>query len=161
MAKAKTKPKKRPNGVIHNRRAAYDYTLGETIIAGIVLTGPEVRAAREGLVQLKGSFVTLRGGEAWLNNASFSLKLNQKGSSGQKTVDTSSRKLLLKRKQIQNLQIEKDKGFTIVPLKLITGQRFIKLMIAPGRGKRQYDKRHAIKAKDIAREQKRSGGIYK
>ena len=152
------KPKKsKKNTTILNRRVTFDYFLGEEIIAGVVLTGPEARAARDGLVQLKGSFVTLRGGEVWLNNASFSLQLNEKGSTGAKTVDTSARKLLVKRKQIDKLQEEKDKGMTILPVKMLTGGRFIKVIIAPGKGKKQYDKRHVIKERDQKRDQKRGG----
>ena len=77
---------------IVNRRASFDYALEEDIIAGIALTGLEVRAARDGHVQLKGSFVTIRNNELWLNNASFSLKLNEKGKVGARTVDTEPRK---------------------------------------------------------------------
>lgn len=76
------KPKKSNNQSarsITNRRARFDYELGEEIVAGLVLTGPEVRAARDGHVQLKGAFVSLRQGELWLNNASFSLRLNVRG----------------------------------------------------------------------------------
>ena len=82
--------KKRPSstGSVINRRARFDYQLGEEVVAGLILTGPEVRAAREGHVQLKGAFVSLRGGELWLNNASFSLKINQRGLASARTVDT-------------------------------------------------------------------------
>lgn len=153
-----TKSKKTKSGSsIINRRASFDYFLGDEIIAGIILSGPEVRAARDGLVQLKGSFVTIRGSEVWLNNASFSLKINEKGQGNQKTVDTSPRKLLLNKKQIKKLEEDKEKGMTIVPTKILTGGRFIKVIIAPGKGKKQYDKRHAIKERDQKRDQKRGG----
>ena len=65
------KTKKPSTQAVVNRRARFDYELGEEIVAGLVLTGMEVRAAREGHVQLKGAFVSLRGGELWLNNASI------------------------------------------------------------------------------------------
>ncbi len=154
MAGAK---KAKKNNSILNKRASFDYFLGEEIIAGIALTGPEVRAARDRLVQLKGSFVTIRNGEVWLNNASFSLAHNEKGVGNAKTVDTSARKLLLNRKQIEKLQTEKDKGMTILPTKMLVGGRFIKLVIAPGKGKKQYDKRQSIKERDQKRDQKRGG----
>ena len=154
MAGAK---KAKKNNSILNKRASFDYFLGEEIIAGIALTGPEVRAARDRLVQLKGSFVTIRNGEVWLNNASFSLAHNEKGVGNAKTVDTSARKLLLNRKQIEKLQTEKDKGMTILPTKMLVGGRFIKLVIAPGKGKRQYEKRQSIKERDQKRDQKRGG----
>ena len=69
----KPKAKKPATHAVVNRRARFDYELGEEIVAGLVLTGPEVRAARDGHVQLKGAFVSLRNDELWLNNASFSL----------------------------------------------------------------------------------------
>ena len=105
MSKVKKAKAKKETSIL-NRRVSFDYFLGEEIIAGIALTGPEVRAARDRLVQLKGSFVTIRNGEVWLNNASFSLAHNEKGVGNAKTVDTSARKLLLNRKQIEKLQAE-------------------------------------------------------
>ena len=145
------KPLKRPSAVL-NRRARYDYELGDEIVAGLVLTGPETKAAREGHVQLKGSFVTIRGGELWLNNASFSLRLNTKGQANARAVDTEPRKLLASRKQIDQLQARKQTGLTIVPTKLLTSGRYIKIVIALGKGKKNYDKRETIKRRDIERE---------
>ena len=89
MAKKSNKrtTKAAPSTIL-NRRARFDYQLGEEVAAGLILTGPEVRAAREGHVQLKGAFVSLRGGELWLNNTSFSLKINQRGLASARTVDT-------------------------------------------------------------------------
>ena len=75
--KSSAKTKKLATQTIVNRRARFDYELGDEIIAGLSLTGLEVRAAREGHVQLKGAYVTIRGGELWLNNASFSLRQNE------------------------------------------------------------------------------------
>jgi SsrA-binding protein len=138
-----------------NRRARFDYELGEEIVAGLSLTGPEVRAARDGHVQLKGSYVTIRNDELWLNNASFSIKLNQKGQVGARTIDTEPRKLLASRKQIDTLAARKKDGLTIVPTKLLTTGRFIKLVIALGKGKKRYDKRETIKRRDIERDHKR------
>ncbi len=76
---------------------------------GSFLNGREARAARDGRVQLKGAFVTVRNGELWLNNASFSLVLNSKGE-GETTVDTSPRKLLAHQKQIDELIHRKQEG---------------------------------------------------
>lgn len=139
-----------------NRRASFDYALGEDIVVGIELTGPEVRAARDGHVQLKGAFVTIRNNELWLNNASFSLKLNDKGDSTAKSVDTRARKILAKRKEIDNLQAARQKGTTIVPIKMLTGGRFIKVVIALGKGKKNYDKRETIKRREQSREAARA-----
>ena len=68
---AKPRKKQTQSSAIVNRRASFDYQLEDELTVGVVLTGPEVRAARDGRVQLKGSFVTIRNGELWLNNASF------------------------------------------------------------------------------------------
>lgn len=138
---------------IVNRRARFDYELGDEIVAGLVLTGPETRAARDGHVQLKGAFVTVKDGELWLNNASFSLKLNQRGTAN-RTVDTAPRKLLVSRKQIGALAIQRKEGMTIVPTKLLTTGRHIKLVIALGKGKKRWDKRETIKRRDLDREHK-------
>jgi SsrA-binding protein len=146
---------KKPAGPIVNRRAKFDYELGDEIVAGMLLTGPEVRAARDGHIQLKGSYVTVREGELWLNNASFSLKLNERGKPGARSVDTSPRKLLASRKQIDLFQIRKKEGMTIVPTKLLTTGRYIKIVIALGKGKKNYDKRETIKRRDIEREHQR------
>lgn len=154
MASGKGK-KKTSTGAIVNRRASFDYALEEELVVGVSLTGREVRAARDGRVQLKGSFVSVRNNELWLNNASFSLVLNTKGQN-ETTVDTSPRKLLAQRKQIDSLVTRKSAGFSIVPTKLITKGRFIKLVIAVGKGKKNYDKRQAIKKRDQDREAKRS-----
>ena len=151
-----TKKKKqiKPRAIL-NRRASFDYALDDELVTGVVLSGRETRAARDGRVQLKGSFVTIRNNELWLNNASFSLKLNTKGE-GETTVDTTARKLLASRKQIDALAERKQDGMSIVPLRLLTQGRYIKLVIALGKGKKNYDKRQAIKKRDQDRDNARS-----
>ncbi len=149
--KAAARPK-----VVVNRRAHFDYALGEEIVAGLELTGPEVRAARDGHVQLKGAFVSVRNNELWLNNASFSVKLTQKGQPDARSVDTRARKLLANRKQIDQFIAAKQKGMTIVPTKMLTTGRFIKVVIALGKGQKLYDKREALKRRDQSREAARA-----
>ncbi len=122
-----------------NRRARYDYALGEELVVGMVLSGDEVRSIRDHHVQLKGAFVTVKDGELWLNNMTL-------GAETAKNV-----KLLATRKQIAALMREKVAGSTIVPVKLLGGGRFIKLVIAVGKGKKKYDKRETIKQRDIER----------
>jgi SsrA-binding protein len=151
----KKKPATAPKAIV-NRRARFDYELGDEIIAGLVLTGPEVRAARDGHIQLKGSFVTIRNNELWLNNASFSLKLNQKGDASARTIDTEPRKLLASRKQIDTLAAKKKSGLTIVPTRLLTTGKYIKIVIALGKGKKNYDKRETLKRRDQERESNRA-----
>ena len=138
-----------------NRRARFDYELGEEVVAGLVLTGMEVRAAREGHVQLKGAFVSMRNGELWLNNASFSLRLNVRGQANTRSVDTSARKLLVSKRQLTRFSEAKQQGMTIVPTKLLTSGKFIKVVIALARGKKTYDKRETIKRRDQDRETRR------
>ena len=149
------KTDKKPPKSILNRRASFDYTLDEDLVVGIALTGMETRAARDGHIQLKGSFVTIKDDELWLNNASFSLKINEKGKVGARTIDTSPRKLLAKRKQIDDLANRKKTGMSIVPTKLLTNGRYIKLVIALGKGKKNYDKRETLKRRDQERDVQR------
>lgn len=156
----KPKSAQKSSGAIINRRARFDYALSDEIVAGLALTGLEVRAARDGHVQLKGSYVTIRNDELWLNNASFSLRLNERGKPGARTVDTEPRKLLASRKQIDQLAASKKQGMTIVPTKLLTAGRFIKIVIALGKGKKNYDKRETIKRRDIDREHQKSVRIH-
>ena len=133
------KKKKVSDSVTVNARARYDYTLGDELSCGMVLSGPEVRMIRDHHVQLKGSFVTIRGDELWLNNLTLG-------------ADTARNiKLLATRKQIDSLMREKVAGSTIVPVKLLGGSRHIKLVIAVGKGKKKYDKRETIKKRDIER----------
>ncbi|MBR0403313.1 SsrA-binding protein [Candidatus Saccharibacteria bacterium] len=126
---------------IVNRRATYDYNLGDKLSVGMVLTGPMVRSIRDHHVQLKGSFITIKDGELWLNNLTL----------GSETAENI--KLLATKKQISSLIKEKEKlsSATIVPVKLHSGSRYIKLDIALGTGKKKYDKRQSIKEKDINR----------
>ena len=122
-----------------NRQARFDYFLGDKLTVGMVLSGLEVRAIRDHHVQLKGAFVTIRNNELWLNNLTLG-------------ADTARNiKLLATRKQIASLVREKVAGSTIVPVKLLGGSRHIKLVIAIGKGKKNYDKRETIKKRDIER----------
>lgn len=132
--------KKQPAAnVTVNRRAHYDYILGDELTTGMALAGPEVRLIRDHHVQLKGSFVTVRNAELWLNNLSLG-------------ADTARNiKLLATKKQITALERAKVDGATIVPVKLLGGGRHIKLVIAVGKGKKKYDKRETIKKRDIER----------
>ncbi len=142
------------HATIDNRRARFDYMLHDTYDVGIVLNGPEVKAARTGQVSLKGSYVTLKDGELWLTNASFSVIHTQPGKS-ERTVETNPRKLLAKKKEIIEIQAAKDQGMTIVPLSMSTRTRFVKLKIALAKGKKLYDKRETIKRRDLEREHSR------
>lgn len=132
--------KKQPSAsVTVNRRAHFDYSLSDELTVGLSLTGPMVRLIRDHHVQLKGSFVTIRNNELWLNNLTLG-------------ADTAPNiRLLATKKQIAALAKQKVAGSTIVPVKLLGGGRHIKLVIALGKGKKKYDKRETIKKRDIDR----------
>ncbi len=153
MAKKRSNP---PS--IVNRRAFYDYHIQtqNQLTAGIVLTGAEVRAIREGRAHLKGAFVNVKDDELWLNNASLSLRLGRPGN--ETTVDSRPRKLLASKKQISDLIKARQSGLTIVPIKILAGGRYIKAVIAPASGKKTYDKRQVLKKRaelrDIRQESK-------
>lgn len=133
------KKRKTSESVIVNRRARYDYQLGEELVCGMSLTGPEVRQIRDHHAQLKGSFVTLRNGELWLNNLTL-------GAETARNI-----RLLVTKKQLRTFARAKQDGYTIVPTKLLGGERHIKLVIATARGKKKYDKRESIKKRDFER----------
>lgn len=150
--------RKQETGSIVNRRAGFDYFLSDELIVGIELNGREAKSARLGHVQLKGSYVTIKNEELWLVNASFSLPSVEKGSG--RAVDTRDRKLLAHKKQIEKFIEAKKQGLTIVPTKMLTRDRFIKLVIATGKGKKKYDKRDAIRKRDTDRELRRGSKTH-
>ena len=144
---AKVMARKKPDAPkkITNRRARFDYELGDSLVTGVELTGAETKALRMGHGQLRGAYVTLKQEELFLINATIN------GTNGvpiEESEQTRARKLLAKRREINALVEAKQQGKTIVPLELLTGGRFIKLRIAVGRGKKQYDKRQTMKARD-------------
>lgn len=139
---------------IFNKRASYDYVLSDNLVVGIALSGKEVRSFRDNRVQIKSAFVTIRNHELWLNNSSFTVKNNEPGSE-QNTVSTEPRKLLATKKQIAEFERKKVDGFSIVPVKMFTAGKLIKVEIALGKGKKSYDKRESIKKRDIERHNKR------
>lgn len=148
-----------PSAIV-NRRASFDYALGDKYVVGLELTGAETKAARLNHVSLKGAYVvpklnqSTKRNELLLINASFTLANNAPKGSGQTktTVDTRSRRILAKRKEIDKLCEGKQSGMTIIPTKMLTHGRYVKLEIAPGKGKKQYDKRDSIKKRDTKRE---------
>lgn len=133
------KKSKTPTSVTVNRRAHFDYQLGEELSCGIALSGPEVRLIRDHHVQLKGSFVTIKNGELWLNNLTL-------GADTERNL-----KLLVTKKQLYGLERARQNGFQLVPVRLLAGGRYIKLVIATGKSKKKYDKRETIKKRDIER----------
>jgi SsrA-binding protein len=133
-----------------NRRARHDYHILETFEAGIKLTGTEVKAARNGKVQLKDSFVEVRNGEAWLVGAHVSPYSHGNRENHPPERD---RKLLLKKRQIDRIMGRAQiKGQTTVPLSVYLKGKWIKLEIALVQGKKEYDKRETIRERELDRE---------
>jgi SsrA-binding protein len=142
--------KKRPDTArIVNRRARFDYELGDSLVVGLELLGAEAKALRMGHGQLRGAYVTEKDGELWLINAQIT---STKGVPISESDQSRTRKLLAKRKEIDNLIAARQNGSTIVPLELLTSGRYIKLRIAAGRGKKQYDKRETMRRRQQVRE---------
>jgi SsrA-binding protein len=137
-----------------NKRATYDYEITEVITAGVVLSGNEVKSAKAGHASLKGTFVTLNGGEAFLNNAH--INPYQNAAAGSANEPTRARKLLLHRKQLETLAGQHAAGLRAVPISLITSRKLIKVEIGIGRPKKRYDKRAVIKQRDQEREARRA-----
>ena len=140
---------------VNNKKASHDYELLDTFEAGIVLTGNEVQSVRKGQGKLEGAHVIIRGGEAFLVSAS--IPSYQKANAPEDYEPEHPRKLLLSKKELIKLHGESEKnGLTIVPIQLYSNGRKIKLKIAVGRGKKKFDKREAIKARDTKRDLDRS-----
>lgn len=143
------KKSKKPVKSISNRRARYDYVLGDSLIAGISLSGKETKSLRLGHGHLKGAYVTVKSNELWLINATIA---SANGYQIAPEDQTRPRKLLVKKRELDALIKSKDEGKTIVPLEILTKNRFIKLRLSVGKGKKRYDKRQAIKKRDSARQ---------
>jgi SsrA-binding protein len=144
-----------PRTVTVNRKARHDYFIEETVEAGLVLTGSEVKSLRDGRANLKDSFARITNGEAFLVNAHIS---PYDAASHQNHEPTRSRKLLLHRREIDRMTGKtREKGLTLIPLRVFFNARGrAKVELGLGRGKRQYDKRAAIKEREARRETQRA-----
>ncbi|HBI17009.1 MAG TPA: SsrA-binding protein [Candidatus Moranbacteria bacterium] len=137
-----------------NKRANFDYVLTDKYEAGLVLTGAEVKSIKTGHLSLKGSFVTFKGTELHLTNAD--IPFYKFAGKAVNYDPRRSRKLLVKKSEIKTLLGKvKVKGLTLVPIRVYTKKRLIKLEFGVGRGKKEYDKREDIKKKDSNRAMKR------
>ncbi len=130
---------------ITNKRAKFDYDLGDSIVAGLVLTGAETKALRLGHGHLRGAYVVVKNEELWLLNATIT---GFNGVKLEEAEQTRSRKLLLKGREIKDLLEAKKQGKSIIPTELLTQGRYIKVRISAGTGKKNYDKREIIKKRD-------------
>lgn len=133
-----------------NRKANYDYEIIDTYEAGVVLTGTEIKSIRLGRITLKDSYAIIKNNEIFLLNVHIS-SYEQGNRFNHDELRT--RKLLLHKKEIIKLKEKIDKeGFTIIPLKLYFVKGKVKILLGLAKGKKNYDKREAIKKKDIERQ---------
>src|ERR1700731_2004170 len=150
----KEKPEGNARVVAHNRKARFNYQIGETFEAGIALTGTEVKSLRQGRATIAESYADTRGGEVWLVNANIPEYLQ---ASRFNHAPKRPRKLLLHRRQIEKLAggVERE-GMTIVPLKMYFNEKGrAKIEVALGRGKKLHDKRETDKKRSWEREKGR------
>lgn len=149
----KTENKKEETGikiVAQNRRARHEYTIVDTIETGIELVGTEVKSIRQGKASLMDAFARIEDGELWLYNCNiaayeFGNRFNHE--------PLRKRRLLVHKKQILKLKSQtKEKGLTLIPLKLYFKKNWVKVDLALGKGKHLYDKRESIAKRDTKRE---------
>lgn len=147
-------PKGEGNLIAQNRKARHDYSVIDTVEAGIVLKGTEIKAIRQRRVNLKDGFARVKDGEIFLMNVHIS-PYEQGNIFNHDPLRT--RKLLMHKKQIKRLELEaKNPGVTLIPLKVYIKDGFAKVLIGVAKGKKQYDKREDLKRKDMKREIDRS-----
>lgn len=136
-----------------NKKARHDYTIVDTIEAGMVLTGTEIKSIRASRIQLKDGYVQIKNGEAWLVNVHIA-PFEQGNIWNQEPERT--RKLLLKKREINRLEQElKGSGMTLIPLKVYIKRGFAKVLLGLAKGKHDYDKRESIKRREQERDIKR------
>jgi SsrA-binding protein len=136
--------------VATNRKARHDYHIEDTYEAGLVLTGTEIKSIRAGRVNLRDGYATLKDGELWLMNAHIA-PYNQGSYTNHEP--RRPRKLLMHRREINRIAGRiQEKGFTLVPLRLYLKNNLAKVELGLARGKKQYDKRAALREKETRRE---------
>jgi SsrA-binding protein len=139
---------------IRNRAAYHEYQIDEKYDAGMVLAGTEVKSIREGKLSFADSFCTFFKSELWVKNLHIA---EYRFGTTNNHIAVHDRKLLLTRKELRKLEARlKDKGYTIIPLKVYFNEKgLVKMQIGLGKGKKLHDKRESIKQRDIDREIKR------
>jgi SsrA-binding protein len=141
--------------IARNKKALHDYAIEETIEAGVVLTGTEVKSLRENKTTLRDAFATVRNGEAWLHN----VHIAHYSHGNRANVDRDrTRKLLLHKKEIRYLVGKtQERGYTLVPLRMyFSATGYVKVDLGIGKGKKLFDKRRDIAARDSEREVERA-----
>ena len=146
------------NVVAQNKKARHDYTIVDTVEAGIVLTGTEIKSVRASRIQLKDGYAQIKNGEIWLVNVHIA-PFDQGNIWNQDPERT--RKLLLKKREIEKFTNElKGTGMTLVPLKVYLKDGFAKVLIGLAKGKHDYDKRESIKRREQDRDIQRQVKKY-
>ncbi|MDP4038616.1 MAG: SsrA-binding protein SmpB [bacterium] len=139
--------------IASNKKARFDYDISEKLVAGIVLTGAEVKSVKSSHISLKGSFVSVKNGEVYLNNAHIS---PYKMADNSKYDPARARKLLLHKKEIDKIHgLLESKGASAVPLSVKLDRNLIKVEVGIGRGRKSYSKKELIKKRDQLREAQR------
>ncbi len=140
--------------LVKNKKASFNYHILDKMEAGLVLSGQEVKATREGKASLFGAYVTIKKGECYLVNCNISPY--QPKNTPANYNPRRDRKLLLKKKEIDHLSGKtKEKGVTLIPLRIYTRKNLLKIEVGVARGKKKYDKREAIKRREIDRDLRR------
>ncbi|MBR2130144.1 SsrA-binding protein SmpB [Aerococcus sp.] len=154
MAKGKKVQKNDDNVVARNRKANHDFTILDTIECGVVLTGTEIKSVRQSRLNLKDGFARIDRGEVWMYNVHIS-EFEQGNMFNHDPLRP--RKLLLKKAEINKLLKETQReGYTLVPLKVYIKRGYAKVLLGVAEGKKKYDKRRALKEKDMKREAQRA-----
>lgn len=138
------------SALAENPKARYDYEILETLTAGLVLSGPEVKSIRSGKCSIKGCFVKILHGEAYLMGATIAPY--QPGNMPKNYDDQRSRKLLLKKSELKYLiGKSEERGLALIPLKIIDHHGLLKIELGIGRGKKKHDKRAVIAKRETER----------
>ena len=140
--------------MMNNRQAYFNYHIEDKYVAGIVLLGTEVKSIRNGKLSFNDAFCLFDDGELWVRGLYIA---EYSHGTSNNHIAVHDRKLLLNKRELKKLQLKlKDKGYTIVPLKVFfTDKGFVKVEIGLARGKKLHDKRETIKNRDVDKEIKR------
>ena len=136
---------------MNNRQASYNYFIEDKYVAGVVLLGTEVKSIREGKVSFNDAFCLFDDNELWVRGLYIA---EYSHGTVNNHIAVHDRKLLLQKRELKKLQSKlKDKGLTVVPLKVFLNEKnFVKIEIGLAKGKKNYDKRETIKARDVSKE---------
>jgi SsrA-binding protein len=139
---------------MNNRQAYYNYFIEDKYVAGVVLLGTEVKSIREGKVSFNDAFCLFDDNELWVRGLYIA---EYSHGTVNNHIAVHDRKLLLQKRELKKLQSKlKDKGLTVVPLKVFLNEKnLVKIEIGLAKGKKNYDKRETIKARDVSKEIKR------